>query len=222
MFEKFTERARKAIVLAQEEVRRLGHNYTGTEHMLLGLIAEDEGIAARVLKAHGLVLANARARVENITGRGEGAQGQAPFTPRAKEVCELALREAQQLLHGYIGTEHLLLGLLRETEGVAARVLSSLGPNYADVLRRAVVEQIDVERRERKAKEEASIPQADILAHKVALAALAMRNNPAVSSYQISPAYCAAVDSFGPQNNGLDRLIDEYEELIYEKARANT
>uniref|UniRef100_A0ACD5Z629 Uncharacterized protein n=1 Tax=Avena sativa TaxID=4498 RepID=A0ACD5Z629_AVESA len=128
MFERFTEKAIKVIMLAQEEARRLGHNFVGTEQILLGLIGEGTGIAAKVLKSMGINLKDARLEVEKIIGRGSGFVAvEIPFTPRAKRVLELSLEEARQLGHNYIGSEHLLLGLLREGEGVAARVLESLG-----------------------------------------------------------------------------------------------
>ncbi|XP_047171198.1 chaperone protein ClpC, chloroplastic-like [Vigna umbellata] len=128
MFERFTEKAIKVIMLAQEEARRLGHNFVGTEQLLLGLIGEGTGIAAKVLKSMGLNLKDARVEVEKIIGRGSGFVAvEIPFTPRAKRVLELSLEEARQLGHNYIGSEHLLLGLLREGEGVAARVLENLG-----------------------------------------------------------------------------------------------
>ena len=128
MFERFTDRARRVVVFAQDEARMLNHNYIGTEHLLLGLIHEDEGLAARALKTLGVSLDETRQEVEDIIGRGEGAQkGHIPFTPRAKKVLELSLREALQLDHNYIGTEHILLGLLREGDGVAAQVLVRSG-----------------------------------------------------------------------------------------------
>src|ERR671933_420424 len=139
MFERFTERARKVVVLAQEEARHFNHNYIGTEHLLLGLLREDEGVAARALSSLNVTLDEVREQVESIVGYGEeGTGGQAPFTPRSKKVLELALREALQLGHNYIGTEHILLGLVRESEGVAARVLSNLGVD-PDKVRREVV-----------------------------------------------------------------------------------
>jgi ribulose-5-phosphate 4-epimerase/fuculose-1-phosphate aldolase len=123
MFERFTEKAIKVIMLAQEEARRLGHNFVGTEQILLGLIGEGTGVAAKVLKSMGVNLKDARVEVEKIIGRGSGFVAvEIPFTPRAKRVLELSLEEARQLGHNYIGTEHLLLGLIREGEGVAARV----------------------------------------------------------------------------------------------------
>ena len=128
MFERFTEKAIKVIMLAQEEARRLGHNFVGTEQVLLGLIGEGTGVAAKTLKSMGVNLKDARAEVEKIIGRGTGFVAvEIPFTPRAKRVLELSWDEARQLGHNYIGTEHLLLGLIRESEGVAARVLENLG-----------------------------------------------------------------------------------------------
>lgn len=128
MFERFTEKAIKVIMLAQEEARRLGHNFVGTEQVLLGLIGEGTGVAAKTLKSMGVNLKDARTEVEKIIGRGSGFVAvEIPFTPRAKRVLELSWDEARQLGHNYIGTEHLLLGLIREGEGVAARVLENLG-----------------------------------------------------------------------------------------------
>ena len=128
MFERFTEKAIKVIMLAQEEARRLGHNFVGTEQVLLGLIGEGTGVAAKTLKSMGVTLKDARAAVEEIIGRGAGFVAvEIPFTPRAKRVLELSWDEARQLGHSYIGTEHLLLGLIREGDGVAARVLENLG-----------------------------------------------------------------------------------------------
>src|SRR5688500_10609112 len=124
MFERFTERARQVVVLAQEEARILKHNYIGTEHIVLGLLREEEGLAARVLESLDITVERVRAQVVRIVGSGEEVtSGQIPFTPRAKKVLELALREALSLGHNYIGTEHILLGLVRENEGVAARIL---------------------------------------------------------------------------------------------------
>ena len=128
MFERFTDRARRVVVLAQEEAKMLNHNYIGTEHILLGLIHEGEGVAAKALEGMGISLDAVRAQVEEIIGQGQQApSGHIPFTPRAKKVLELSLREALQLGHNYIGTEHILLGLIREGEGVAAQVLVKLG-----------------------------------------------------------------------------------------------
>ena len=128
MFEKFTDKARRVVVLAQEEAKLLNHNYIGTEHILLGLIHEGEGVAAKALEALGINLEQVREQVQEIIGKGQQSpSGHIPFTPRAKKVLELSLREALQLGHSYIGTEHLLLGLIREGEGVAAQVLTKLG-----------------------------------------------------------------------------------------------
>nr|YP_009550163.1 ClpC [Tisochrysis lutea]AUM82471.1 ClpC [Tisochrysis lutea] len=134
MFERFTKKAIKVIMLAQEEARRLGHNFVGTEQILLGLIGEGTGIGPKVLKSMGVTLKDARIEVEKIIGRGSGFVAvEIPFTPRAKRILELSLEEARQLGHNYIGTEHLLLGLIREGEGVAARVLENLGVNLSTI-----------------------------------------------------------------------------------------
>ena len=134
MFERFTNRARRVVVLAQEEARLLRHNYIGTEHLLLGIMAEGEGTAFRALDGLGLTLELARQQVEGIIGAGQNAMsGHIPFTPRAKKVLELSLREALQLGHNYIGTEHILLGIIREGHGVAAQVLSRLGDDLSVV-----------------------------------------------------------------------------------------
>ena len=128
MFERFTERARQVVVLAQDEARTLNHHYIGTEHLLLGLLREEEGIAARVLASLNVTLEEVRTRVAQTVGVGDDpvTTGQIPFTPRAKKVLELALREALSLGHNYIGTEHILLGLVLENNGVAARILLEL------------------------------------------------------------------------------------------------
>src|SRR5271154_3929648 len=127
MFERFTEKSIKVIMLAQEEARRLGHNFVGTEQILLGLIGEGTGIAARTLKHFGATLKDARVEVEKIIGRGSGFISiEIPFTPRAKRALEYSWEEARQLGHDYIGTEHLLLGVIRDPEGVAVRVLEAL------------------------------------------------------------------------------------------------
>ena len=134
MFERFTDRARRVVVLAQEEARGLNHNYIGTEHILLGLIHEGEGVAAKALEDLGIGLDSVREQVVDIIGQGQQApSGHIPFTPRAKKVLELSLREALQLGHNYIGTEHILLGLIREGEGVAAQVLQKLGADLPKV-----------------------------------------------------------------------------------------
>jgi ATP-dependent Clp protease ATP-binding subunit ClpA len=128
MFERFTDRARRVVVVAQEESRKLGHDYIGTEHILLGILGAGESVAVQALESLGVSLEAARQQVEEIVGRGSHeVSGHIPFTPRAKKVLELSLREAIQLGHNYIGTEHILLGLIREGEGVAAQVLTRLG-----------------------------------------------------------------------------------------------
>ncbi len=139
MFERFTDRARRVVVLAQEEARMLSHNYIGTEHILLGLIHEGEGVAAKALESLDISLEAVRAQVEEIIGQGQQApSGHIPFTPRAKKVLELSLREALQLGHSYIGTEHILLGLIREGEGVAAQVLQKLGADLNRVRQQVI------------------------------------------------------------------------------------
>jgi ATP-dependent Clp protease ATP-binding subunit ClpC len=139
MFERFTDRARRVVVLAQEEARMLNHNYIGTEHILLGLIHEGDGVAAKALQSLGVSLEGVRQQVEEIIGQGQQApSGHIPFTPRAKKVLELSLREALQLGHNYIGTEHILLGLIREGEGVAAQVLVKLGADLNRVRQQVI------------------------------------------------------------------------------------
>ena len=139
MFERFTDRARRVVVLAQEEARMLNHNYIGTEHILLGLIHEGEGVAAKALEALDISLEAVRAQVTEIIGEGQQSpSGHIPFTPRAKKVLELSLREALQLGHNYIGTEHILLGLIREGEGVAAQVLTKLGADLNRVRQQVI------------------------------------------------------------------------------------
>ena len=133
-FERFTERARHVVVLAQSEAGSLGHDYIGTEHILLGLLREEEGLAARVLESRDLTVEEVRAQVADLVGRREPiTQRQIPFTPHAKKVLELALREALSLGHNYIGTEHILLGLVRENDGVAARVLENFDVDAASL-----------------------------------------------------------------------------------------
>ena len=139
MFQRFTDRARRVVVLAQEEASGLGHNYIGTEHILLGLIHEGEGVAAKALKSLGVGLDPVRQQVEEIIGRGQEApSGHIPFTRRAKKVLELSLRESKQLGHNYIGTEHILLGLIREGDGVAAQVLVRLGADLNRVRQQVI------------------------------------------------------------------------------------
>jgi len=149
MFERFTDRARLVVVRAQEEARRLDHDYVGTEHLLLGLIHESAGgMASRALESLGIGLETVRQRVEEVTDRGEQApSGRILFTPQAKKVLELALLESIQLGHHYIGTEHILLGLIREGDGVAAQVLSGLGADL-DGAREQVIRLLDEYRRE--------------------------------------------------------------------------
>ena len=140
MFERFTEKARRVVVYAQEEARMLNQNYIGTEHLLLGLIREQDGIAAKALESLNIDLDDVHTQVEELIGRGTYVpNGHIPFTPRAKKVLELSLREALQLGHNYIGTEHILLGLIREGEGVAAQVLLNLGADLEKV-RSAVIQ----------------------------------------------------------------------------------
>jgi len=144
VFERFTERARQAVVQGQAEARGFKHNYIGTEHILLGLLCVEEGLAAEVLASLGVSLEDVRQRVSAIVGEGEDVpSGQIPFTPRAKKVLELALREALSLGHNYIGTEHILLGLVRENEGVAVRILLDLGVD-ADQAREEVVKALPI------------------------------------------------------------------------------
>jgi ATP-dependent Clp protease ATP-binding subunit ClpC len=139
MFERFSDQARRVVVLAQEEARLLNHNYIGTEHILLGLVHEREGVAARALESLGVRLDLVRQLVEEIIGQGNSwPSGHIPFTPRAKKVLELSLREAIQLSHNHIGTEHILLGLLGEGEGVACQVLVKLGANLPKVRARVL------------------------------------------------------------------------------------
>jgi hypothetical protein len=142
MFERFTDRARRAVVLAQEEARMLDHGYIGTEHLLLGLVHLGEGVAAKALESMGIGLEVVREQVEEIIGRGHHTDGgHIPFTPRAKRVLELSLRESSQLGHTYIGTEHILLGLVREGDGVAAQVLVKLGADL-DRVRQQVIREL--------------------------------------------------------------------------------
>jgi ATP-dependent Clp protease ATP-binding subunit ClpA len=140
VFDRFTDRARRVVVLAQEEAKMLGHNYIGTEHLLLGLVHGGEGVACQALESLGVSLSAARAEVEEIIGQGQAAPTvHMPFTPRAKKVLELSLREALQLGHNYIGTEHILLGLVREGEGVAAQVLQKLGADLNRVRQQVIM-----------------------------------------------------------------------------------
>ncbi|MCA9859167.1 MAG: AAA family ATPase, partial [Thermomicrobiales bacterium] len=173
-FDKFTERARKVLSLAQEEAQRFNHPYIGTEHLLLGLVREGEGVAARVLTNMGVQLPKVRSAVEFIIGRGEGAViGEIGLTPRAKKVIELAVDEARRLDHSYIGTEHLLLGLVREGEGIAAGVLESLGVNLEKV-RQQVMQVVNQSSTSSQAKSQTKTPYMDALGFDLTEAA---RNN---------------------------------------------
>ncbi len=140
MFERFTDRARRVVVLSQEEARILDHDYIGTEHLLLGLIREGQGVAAKALESLGISLDSVRQQVEETVGRGQQAPtGHIPFTPQAKNVLRLALSESMALEHHYVGTEHILLGLMREGDGVAAQVLAQLGADLG-LVRQQVLE----------------------------------------------------------------------------------
>jgi Clp amino terminal domain, pathogenicity island component/UvrB/uvrC motif len=163
MFERFTDRARRVITLAQEEARMLHHDYIGTEHILLGLIHEGRGVAARALESLGISLVAVRQQVEEIIGQGQQpTPGHIPFTPRAKKVLELSLREALQLGHNYIGTEHILLGLIREGHGVAAQVLAKLGADL-DRVRQQVIQLLQEHPAEEAASARSSAPELRLL-----------------------------------------------------------
>ena len=196
MFERFTDRARRVVVLAQEEARMLNHNYVGTEHILLGLIHEGEGVAAKALESLGISLEAVRAQVEEIIGQGQQIlSGHIPFTPRAKKVMELSLREALQLGHDYIGTEHILLGLIREGDGVAAQVLIRLGADLNRVRQQviAVLYQSKEPRLARRPAEE-GVPWPEVQARLDAV-----------------EDWLAAVDQrvgTGPDTSDLDEQID--------------
>jgi hypothetical protein len=138
MYERFTDRARRVVVLAEEQARTLNHGYVGTEHILLGLIREGDGVAARALESLGISLQTVRQQVEEIIGRGQVPSEGIPFTPRAEKVLELSLREAMQLGHNYVGTEHILLSLIREGNGVAAQVLVNLGADLNTVRQQVI------------------------------------------------------------------------------------
>src|SRR3954451_13131639 len=162
-FDKFTERARRVLTLAQEEAQRFNHNYIGTEHLLLGLVREGDGVAAKVLSNLGVELNKVRSAVEFIIGRGDRASsGEIGLTPRAKRVIELAVDEARRLNHSYIGTEHLLLGLVREGEGIAAGVLESLGVNLEKV-HQQVMQVVNQSSSSSQAKTQTKTPYMDAL-----------------------------------------------------------
>jgi len=194
VFERFTDRARRVVVLAQEEARLLNHNYIGTEHLLLGLVHEGEGVAAKALREFGITEERARAEVEAIIGRGGNVpSGQVPFTPRAKKVLELSLREALQLGHNYIGTEHILLGIVNEGEGVAVQVLTKLGA-HLDGVRGATLELLGAysESAERPSVAQPSCPTCHRdLAGRVAVQAVTVTVGESASiDQQVLVAYC--------------------------------
>src|SRR5438067_1024325 len=230
MFERFTDRARNAVVLAQEEARRLDHNYIGTEHVLLGLLREPESIAARALERLGVGLGATRTAVEEIIGRGSGprAEGHIPFTPRAKKVLELSLREALGLGHNYIGTEHILLGLVREGGGVAAQILMGRAGNLERV-REAVTTELGRAGGTTKAEAARRTPAAEeILAASQELAAPAP-----MGSHHLLEAMARSQDSLAAKalaalgvdaetlSAKIDELgIDETSDLTPEQAAA--
>jgi Clp amino terminal domain, pathogenicity island component/UvrB/uvrC motif len=198
MFERFTDRARRVVTLAQEEARMLHHDYIGTEHILLGLIHEGRGVAARALESLGISLGAVRQQVEEIIGQGQQATpGSIPFTPRAKKVLELSLREALQLGHNYIGTEHILLGLIREGHGVAAQVLAKLGADL-DRVRQQVIQLLQEQPAEETASARSSAPELRLL--------------PAVQiRFEAVEQRLAAVEQrvgIGPDTSDLDEQID--------------
>jgi ATP-dependent Clp protease ATP-binding subunit ClpC len=196
VFERFTDRARRVVVLAQEEARMLNHNYIGTEHILLGLVRERDGVAAKALGSLSIGLNAVRREVEEIIGQGQAAPtGHIPFTPRAKKVLELSLREALQLGHNYIGTEHILLGLIREGEGVAAQVLQKLGADLNRV-RQTVIQLLsgyaagaEVRKVERGAEKEVGAEMEVELATETAPAAI-----PAAEDAPMCPNCFAGLD----------------------------
>jgi ATP-dependent Clp protease ATP-binding subunit ClpC len=203
MFERFTDRARNVVVLAQQEARLLKHNYIGTEHILLGLVRESDGLAAKALEALGIGLDAVREQVEEIIGRGQKSpSGHIPFTPRAKKVLELSLREALQFGHNYIGTEHILLGLIREGDGVAAQVLVKLGGDLKTV-RQHVIQLL----KENPAPEEmpqATQARAARLAESAAEAGIVSRAEGAVPMGLSSPVESASLN--GKLTEVLSRL----------------
>jgi ATP-dependent Clp protease ATP-binding subunit ClpA len=169
MFERFTDRARRVVVLAQEEARMLNHNYIGTEHILLGLIRESEGVAAKALESLGISLDVVRQQVEEIIGRGQQApSGHIPFTKRAKKVLEMSLLESVQLGQNYIGTEHILLGLIREGDGVAAQVLVKLGADLNRVRQQVIRLVDDLGQRTGRLRPDDALARIDALDHRLA------------------------------------------------------
>ena len=196
MFERFTERARQVVVLAQDEARALKHNYIGTEHLLLGLLREEEGLAARVLESFDVTVEEVRAQVARMVGQGdEVVGGQIPFTPRAKLVLEHALREAIALGHNYIGTEHILLGLERESDGIAARILRDFdaGPT---AVRNELLRMLSGPGRPARARPPVNLPYL--------VAALAQARNQAIGE-QNNPR----AESLRELERRLARLVDE-------------
>jgi Clp amino terminal domain, pathogenicity island component len=206
MFERFTDRARRVVVLAQEEARMLNHNYIGTEHILLGLIHEGEGVAAKALESLGISLEAVRQQVEEIIGQGQQApSGHIPFTPRAKKVLELSLREALQLGHNYIGTEHILLGLIREGEGVAAQVLVRLGADLNRVRQQVIQLLHGYQGKEPTAAGAALGPRATGALERFRLAALQAR----IRAIEARLPVIEHRVGTGPDTGVLDRQIEE-------------
>jgi ATP-dependent Clp protease ATP-binding subunit ClpC len=203
MFERFTDRARNVVVLAQQEARLLKHNYIGTEHILLGLARESDGLAAKALDALGIELEAVREQVVELTGRGQKSpSGHIPFTPRAKKVLELSLREALQFGHNYIGTEHILLGLIREGEGVAAQVLVTLGGDLS-AIRQQVIRLLK-ENPTTDEKPQAAQARVARLAESVGEAGIASRAEGPGPMGLASPAESASLN--GKLNEVLSRL----------------
>ena len=203
MFERFTDRARNVVVLAQQEARLLKHNYIGTEHILLGLARESDGLAAKALDALGIGLEAVREQVVELTGRGQKSpSGHIPFTPRAKKVLELSLREALQFGHNYIGTEHILLGLIREGEGVAAQVLVTLGGDLS-AIRQQVIRLLK-ENPTTDEKPQAAQARVARLAESVGETGIASRAESAGPMGLASPAESASLN--GKLNEVLSRL----------------
>jgi len=191
VFERFTERARQVVVLAQDEARALKHNYIGTEHILLGLLREEEGVAARVLESLDITVEEVRVQVARIVGSGDELMaGQIPFTPRAKKVLELSLREALSLGHNWIGTEHILLGLARENEGVAARILLDFEAD-GEKIRNAVIEALAGKATRRRAGTPKRKPSVD------ALSAELRRVTVGIDSLRSRVVYGAALAAIG-------------------------
>jgi ATP-dependent Clp protease ATP-binding subunit ClpC len=207
MFERFTDRARRVVVLAQEEARMLNHNYIGTEHILLALIREGGGVAAQALEPLGITEEAARQQVEEIVGRGQQdpPRGHIPFTPRAKKILQLSLREAIALGHGYIGTEHILLGLVREGEGVAIQVLNGLGidPNR---VRQQVIQLVSARRVQEEPGTGHALPgeaQAVVGASRPSrLAGLALVGTGTTRRHLSGPGPARPGDHPGPQQQG--------------------